>query len=620
MKYKYYKKSFVTIVFVIIFLLSFNCNTYASSSIGTIDDVYKYAKGTDTSDIKINFGLFKGSVNVLITDTGITGFAWGENIGWVNLSPSGGGVLNNGEGVLSGFATSESGGWINFNPINGGVTINSSGDFLGYALSEKFGRISFNCINDNSCTIDNYKVKTDWRSISSRGNNVQSVTPAVVIPTISPSGISTTPVTKPTNNTNENTAIHLKPLPIIDSGQYEGGGDVIKNNDKVTVNSKGEIKYILPSDDALISKAITENKIIKQDTSSGNVVLDIAQKTEALGSFIGTKSAEIKKEAVIISNTPAVDISTKTVTTAGVAGGGTVIFSSFLGSTLSFSEFFLNFFRLWSLFLAAIGLRKKTKPWGTVYDSVTKQPLDPAYVVLQDKDNHEIATAITDLDGRFGFLVSEGVYKIYVRKNNYSFPSRKLFGQKEDELYENLYFGEFLDFKKNKLILKNIPMDPEKFDWNEFAKRDKKLLKFNSPYAHFFTKISNILFYSGFILALLLLVINVLNYYNIAILLVYLVLSLLRIVGVKSKSYGTIFERATGFPLSFAVIRVFLKDSKKEIFHRIADKFGHYYCLLPKGEYYISLEKKNNNESYSNVYTSGNFIIKNGILNKDFEV
>ena len=239
---------------------------------------------------------------------------------------------------------------------------------------------------------------------------------------------------------------------------------------------------------------------------------------------------------------------------------------------------------------------------------------------MQDKENHEIATAITDLDGRFGFLVPMGAYKIYVRKNNYSFPSRKLFGDKNDELYDNLYFGEFLDFKQDKLIIRNIPMDPEKFDWNEFTKKDKKLLKFNSPYAHAFAKVSNILFYFGFILALLLLVINISNYYNIGIVILYLIFSFLRKLGIKQKSFGIITENASGLPLSFAVVRIFSKENKNEIIHRIADKYGHYYCLLPKGDYFISIEKKNDNESYSKIYTSDAFSIKSGILNKDFRV
>ena len=619
---KKHKKIIKIFIFILFFLSSFVWQLHfskASDSVGGIDSVYKFAKGIDANNVKINFGLFKGSVNVVVTDTDVTGFAWGDNIGWVNLSPTDGGVLNNGEGMLSGLATSEFGGWINFKPTNGGVTINSSGEFMGYALSEKFGRISFNCANDNSCNTDNYKVKTDWRPISTRAKATVPPTATVIIPTViptTPSVVIENKNTKTGTNT-DTTTLHPKPLPIVDVGQYAGGDVIIKNNPK-NIDTKGEIKNILPSDN--VPTAITDSNVPVQNINSNNVALNLVQKTKEISSFIKKQTVEIKKEAVIITQTPAVDISTKTVTTVGVAGGGTAIFSSFAGTAISFSEFILNFFRFWSILLSAIGLRKKRKPWGTVYDSVTKQPLDPAYVVLQDKENHEIATAITDFDGRFGFLVSEGAYKIYVRKNNYSFPSRKLFGTKNDELYDNLYFGEFLDLKQDKLIIKNIPMDPEKFDWNEFTKKDKKLLKFNSPYAHALARISNVLFYFGFILALLLLVINIYNYYNIAIVVLYLIFSFLRKIGIKQKSFGIISENLTNIPLSFAIVRIFSKKEKKEIFHRITDKYGRYYCLLPKGEYYITIEKKNNDESYSKVYTSDPFYVKSGILNKDYKL
>ncbi|MEI7765026.1 MAG: carboxypeptidase-like regulatory domain-containing protein [bacterium] len=597
------KKVYISFLIIFVFLIGTPTGplfTFASSSIGTIDNVYKYAKGVDTSNLKINMGLFKGSVNVVVTDTEITGFGWGENIGWINFAPKNGGVMNNGEGILSGTATSELGGIIDFKPTGSGVTISSSGDFLGYALSEKLGRISFNCSNDDSCAIDDYKVKTDWRPISVRG---MPEVPPEILPVVPPDDVvppvEDTLVVTPPNGTGIVTPV---PQPILDYGQYQGGDKInySKNSSTFTQNNNN-VGY----QDGLLNSAVVSN---------------IAEATKEASSFVQKKTIEIKKEAVILVSTPAVDISTKTLTTVGVAGGSTAIVSSFAGSAFAFSEILLNFLRIWSLFLSAIGLRKKTKPWGTVYDSVTKQPIDPAYVVLQDKNNKEIATSITDFDGRYGFLVTKDAYKIYVRKNNYSFPSRKLFGKKEDELYQNLYFGDFLDLKEDELIIKNIPMDPEKFDWNEFAKKDKKLFKFNSPYARFFARISNILFYFGFVLALFLLIINTFNYYNLAIILIYLVLLLMRIVGVKVKSYGKISEKESGAPLSFAVIRIFNKGHEKESIHRVADKYGRYYCLLPKGEYYITIEKKNNDESYTKIYTSENFILNKGILNKDFRL
>ncbi|MEA2065298.1 MAG: thrombospondin type-1 domain-containing protein, partial [Patescibacteria group bacterium] len=94
--------------------------------------------------------------DVHITDSGLSGYALSETIGWINLNN----VINDGAGNLSGYAWSENTGYINFNPTNGGVIINSSGEFTGSALSETIGWIVFdNC---------DYQVKTDWRPQSAR--------------------------------------------------------------------------------------------------------------------------------------------------------------------------------------------------------------------------------------------------------------------------------------------------------------------------------------------------------------------------------------------------------------------------------------------------------------------
>jgi hypothetical protein len=87
----------------------------------------------------------------------LTGYAWGENIGWINLSCRNGdtcgtaefGVANDGAGNLSGFAWGENIGWINFNPtvpgseIRYGVTIDDNGNFSGWAWGENIGWIRF---------------------------------------------------------------------------------------------------------------------------------------------------------------------------------------------------------------------------------------------------------------------------------------------------------------------------------------------------------------------------------------------------------------------------------------------------------------------------------------------
>ncbi|MFA6251698.1 MAG: carboxypeptidase-like regulatory domain-containing protein [Candidatus Paceibacterota bacterium] len=286
---------------------------------------------------------------------------------------------------------------------------------------------------------------------------------------------------------------------------------------------------------------------------------------------------------------------------------------------ISFKEIYFIPMRLWSMLLAFFGMKKLQNPWGTVYDSVTKQPLDPAYIVLQNLDGKEIATSITDLDGRYGFLVPPGKYKMIASKTNYKFPSNKLKGQTEDELYQNLYFNDVIEVRKDEVITKNIPMDPIKFDWNEFEKKEKKLMNFFSKKQLWLSRISNIIFYSGFIVTIIAVITSPITY-NIVILALYGLMYILKNTILKPRTYGSIKEKISANPLSFAVLRVFFSGSQNEITHKVADKTGKYYCLIPNGTYYIKIENKNADESYSLVHTSGSIEVKKGYINKKFEV
>lgn len=156
------------LLFISILLSFFNSSVFASVSNGTIDSSFKYAWGENIG--WINFAC--DSCDVSITDSVLSGYAWSSKYGWINLSPanplssSSVGVRNNGEGVLSGNAWGSSIGWIDFS----GVTIGTNGDFIGKA-TVKFdnSKINFNCDGTiNSCSSADFKVKTDWRPLSTR--------------------------------------------------------------------------------------------------------------------------------------------------------------------------------------------------------------------------------------------------------------------------------------------------------------------------------------------------------------------------------------------------------------------------------------------------------------------
>jgi len=274
---------------------------------------------------------------------------------------------------------------------------------------------------------------------------------------------------------------------------------------------------------------------------------------------------------------------------------------------------------MWRSILALLGYRGRKK-WGVVYDSVTKQPLDPVYVVLQDVFGNEVTTSITDLDGRFGFLVGPGKYKIVANKNNYLFPSVKLAGRINDEVYQDLYFGEEITVTtEGEVILKNIPLDPTIDDWNERVKKEQGLMKFYSAHDIWFYRIATALFYAGFLVSIMALFVAQ-SALNIGIVALYVILFILRQTVLKPKAKGTITYKANGQFVAFPLVSVFSTTSNRLVTKKPADAHGNYYALVPKGNYYVTIDVKNIDGTYTKVFQSASMEVKGGIINRMFEI
>jgi len=700
--------------------------SHASITVGTIDTTNKTARFLDSTFGVINLKPTNGGITV--QDLTLTGYAWGNIVGWINFDPIGGGVQNDGEGNLSGYAWGEKTGWINFNPAQGGVIISTSGVMSGYAWSQNYGWVVFNCSTDSSCGTFSHYVATDWHPRSVRpvcnnasdddsdgkidypndlgcssledtdemdqGGGIVVVVPPpvdvcpniagiqVVIPVgsvLDSSGQCTVPVDICPNivgiqesipagmisdafgncslpeaeDVCPNIADVQESIPV--GMVVDGFGNCILPEDEtdlcpnisdkqpaipsgMVLDAYGDcvVGPLPPEEKPPLIPPVIDNPVagvVTNITSSGGIIVretvtnivnalpvQYQETAREIVNAVGNAASAVGSTVKEIYDTPTGKAVTQTVTTVGVAGGGFAAASSIFLNPTSYTEFALIPFRLWTLLLSFLGLRKKYRPWGTVYDSITKQPLDPAYVVLYDTNGKEVTSTITDIDGRYGFLVPPGMYKIVANKSNYVFPSTRLVGKSSDELHSNLYFGEdvLLDATTG-VIARSIPMDPIKFDWNEFAKRNKSFMKFYSRLDIVVARFTGLMFSAGFVVA----IISILaapKTYNLVILLLYVLLLVLRAVGLKSKSHGNITDTKTGEPLSFAIVRVFSADIDMEISHKVTDTLGRYYCLVPRGKYYIKIEKKNTDETYTPVFTSKVFEIKGGIINSSFKI
>lgn len=127
-----------------------------------------------------------GGPGLQVSISGLTGWMWAENAGWVTLSctntstcgTSSYGVSNDGCGRLSGRAWSENTGWIEFAPSTCGgdptcgVWINpTTGNFTGRAWSENAGWITFSATSPTP-----YRVATSWRGTATAPAGSPSLT------------------------------------------------------------------------------------------------------------------------------------------------------------------------------------------------------------------------------------------------------------------------------------------------------------------------------------------------------------------------------------------------------------------------------------------------------------
>ncbi|MFA6322725.1 MAG: fibronectin type III domain-containing protein [Candidatus Buchananbacteria bacterium] len=262
------------------------------------------------------------------------------------------------------------------------------------------------------------------------------------------------------------------------------------------------------------------------------------------------------------------------VTTVAVNTASSVSLINFLSYLrYIFSQPFVILFR-----------RRRTK-WGTVYNSLTKQPIDLAIVRLyRQSDNRIIQSRVTDRLGRFLIMADPGEYYITVTKPNFVFPTVYLRHEKEDIKYLDLYHGEPLRVSEDHAnITINIPIDPQ-----EQFKPAKKIIV-----QYYLRKLQYLAAFSSIPLAFISLVLSP-GLLTASLLVVHTLLFVffLRLSYQKPpKSWGIIYDKNNKIPLARTVTRIYDKKYNKLLETRITDNRGRYSFLVNNNVYYVTTEK-----------------------------
>jgi hypothetical protein len=256
-----------------------------------------------------------------------------------------------------------------------------------------------------------------------------------------------------------------------------------------------------------------------------------------------------------------------------------------------------------------------------VYDSVSKQPLDPVIVELTDVQTGKvIEQSITDLNGRFGFLDRPGRYTINVKKTHYSFPSKKITGA-VDGMFENLYHGQVITvISGGDVITPNIPMDPEEFDWNQ---QDKLRIVEIHPKLEFALRLFlQTLFWAGAVLVLLIFIAHT-NLVNGLFFLLYLLLAVLRSIILRIRLWGRIVSSSVG------VDSLYLEMSPQQfpsvvIAKTVTNQNGKFFLKAIPGAYFLKIKniQSSTNETLSTKLLATKEIVvkKDGVVNGDIQL
>ena len=323
-------------------------------------------------------------------------------------------------------------------------------------------------------------------------------------------------------------------------------------------------------DTNLVESPDDEENLLASDTlvsRVSNIVSNVAQNI-VLGTteiFDKTGISELSEEEL---NTAIATTTTVTVT-VGMASTG-------------FMQSFYLIFHFFNSIFNAIGFKGKRKPFGYVYDSVTKEPISNTVVRIYSKDKL-VDTTVTNVDGMFLANLKEGKYTIKVKKGDYKFPSTLIKGT-EDYPLKNIYKGEILNNKEESDLIVSIPLDKI-----ELSNQKKFLVTIRSLLSGILT-IGNILLFTFGILLIIYTYYKAPTSFNWYIILLYIpaLYFLTRSIFGKTSIYGKVVDKNKK-AISDVELSLVDKEFNEVVAKRVTDKKGRYRFVCKKGLYDLKI-------------------------------
>jgi|GEM_PF-2945794 len=361
-------------------------------------------------------------------------------------------------------------------------------------------------------------------------------------------------------------------------------------------------------------------KIIYGDDVTQTIALTMITATAVQAQVLAAVAPPIKEvqKAAIIVNTEtkkAVEISEPALqASVAVSVPAVAVANPAIAMNAVQWWYYINYIFSW--ILSSIGLKKRRKPWGVVYDAITKNPLDLAIVRLIDtKTKKLIETQVTDKNGRFSFVPIPGEYTVTATKQEFLFPS-KIVTEIIDGDYFNVYHQETVTVKSAEdTIQLSIPLD-QKAPATFHAKTFKTVAKeFTGKYA-----LVSLVVSMTISIALTTYVPSTLNAVLLLINSVF-IMSQVMLMAHEQKPWGIVFNALNLKPVPLAAIAIFDAKQQKLLRSRLTDYYGRFNFLAPTGEFILSVSKEQyafpahkelHVRKYKHLYFGGTIQVKKG--------
>lgn len=209
--------------------------------------------------------------------------------------------------------------------------------------------------------------------------------------------------------------------------------------------------------------------------------------------------------------------------------------------------------------------RKTQKGWGVIFDTELKTPVVFASVKVFSQ-NAFLKEQITDVDGRYGFVLDQGEYRLEVHHPDYKTIAKVI----KLDLKEGL-IGTDIGLQKPQNADGKIKLISS---WREIVKQN--LLALNSLLVIF-----------GFILSIVITILSP-SWFNFAVIGFYILqFILIFLLQIRKRNWGFIFDDQSQQRIMGAFVRLFDPEAKRQLEVKLTDQKGRYNFNLKPGSYEI---------------------------------